>query len=108
MVGGEDPAAYLTKYSGRAPVLHLKDFVGSKSENMYKLIGIDDKEKSEENEKFSFRPVGYGKQDFPKILAAAEPAGVQWVVVEQDQPTKENTPMECAEMSRKYLKSIGC
>ena len=107
-VGGEDPAAYLTKYSGRAPVLHLKDFVGSKSENMYKLIGIDDKEKSEENEKFSFRPVGYGKQDFPKILAAAEPAGVQWVVVEQDQPTKENTPMECAEMSRKYLKSIGC
>ena len=107
-VGGEDPVAYLTKYSGRAPVLHLKDFVGSKSENMYKLIGIDDKEKSEENEKFAFRPVGYGKQDFPKILAAAEPAGVQWVVVEQDQPTKENTPMECAEMSRKYLKSIGC
>ena len=46
-VGGEDPAAYLTKYSGRAPVLHLKDFVGSKSENMYKLIGIDDKEQSE-------------------------------------------------------------
>ena len=45
--------------------------------------------------------------DFPKILAAAEPAGVQWVVVEQDQPTEENTPMECAEMSRNYLKSLG-
>lgn len=105
-VGGEDPAEYLTKYSGRSPVLHLKDFVGSKSANMYELIGIDGK-KSEQSEKFAFRPVGYGKQDFPKILAAAEPAGVQWVVVEQDQPTEENTPMECAEMSRNYLKSIG-
>lgn len=106
-VGGEDPAAYLTKYSGRAPVLHLKDFVGTKSEHMYQLIGIDDKEQGKQDQKFAFRPVGYGKQDFPKILAAAEPAGVQWVVVEQDQPTEENTPMECAEMSRNYLKSLG-
>lgn len=107
-VGGEEPSSYLLKYSGRAPVLHLKDFVGSKSNNMYQLIGIDDKKEAEKAEKFAFRPVGYGKQDFPKILAAAEQAGVQWVVVEQDQPTEENTPLECAEMSRRYLTGIGC
>ena len=40
-VGGEDPAGYITKYSGRAPVVHLKDFVGGKSDNMYELIGIE-------------------------------------------------------------------
>ena len=75
--------------------------------NNFTIIGIDDKEQGKQDQKFAFRPVGYGKQDFPKILAAAEPAGVQWVVVEQDQPTEENTPMECAEMSRNYLKSLG-
>ncbi|HBE13505.1 MAG TPA: sugar phosphate isomerase/epimerase, partial [Clostridiales bacterium] len=39
-VGGEDPVAYLKKYTGRAPVVHIKDYVGEKSENMYELIGI--------------------------------------------------------------------
>lgn len=106
-VGGENPAEYLLKYSGRAPVLHLKDFTGERSEDMYELIGIEKKAPARPAH-FEFRPVGFGKQDFPAILAAAEKAGVQWVVVEQDQPTKENTPLECAEMSRKYLKSIGC
>ena len=106
-VGGEVPAEYLLKYSGRAPVLHLKDFVGEKSDDMYELIGIDKKAPARPAN-FAFRPVGYGKQDFPTILAAAEKAGVKWVVVEQDQPTQENTPMECADMSRKYLVTIGC
>lgn len=106
-VGGENPAEYLLQYSGRAPVLHLKDFSGEKSEDMYELIGIEKKVPARPAN-FAFRPVGYGKQDFPAILAAAEKAGVQWVVVEQDQPTPENTPLECAEMSRKYLKTIGC
>ena len=40
-VGGEDPASYITKYSGRTPVVHLKDYVGGKSDNMYELIGIE-------------------------------------------------------------------
>ena len=105
-VGGENPAEYLLKYSGRSPVLHLKDFVGEKSDDMYELIGIDKKAPARPAN-FAFRPVGYGKQDFPAILAAAEKAGVQWVVVEQDNPTEENTPLECAQMSRDYLKSIG-
>ena len=105
-VGGENPSEYLLKYSGRSPVVHLKDFDGEKSDDMYELIGIDKKAPARPAN-FAFRPVGYGKQDFPTILAAAEKAGVQWVVVEQDNPTEENTPLECAEMSRNYLKSIG-
>ncbi len=106
-VGGEKPAEYLLKYSGRAPVLHLKDFVGERSENMYDLIGLD-KKAPPRPEGFAFRSVGDGKQDFPTILAAAEKAGVTWVVVEQDNPTEGKTPLECAEMSRNYLRSIGC
>ncbi len=104
-VGGEDPAEYLLKYSGRAPVLHLKDFYGEKSDDMYELIGIDRKA-PERPKNFEFRPVGYGCQDFAKILAAAEKAGTEWVVVEQDRPSMDKTPMECAEMSIKYLNTL--
>ena len=42
-VGGEDPAQYIMKYANRSPLVHLKDFKGSKSENMYGLIGKSDK-----------------------------------------------------------------
>ena len=106
-VGGENPSDYIMKYAGRSPVVHLKDFVGAKSENMYELIGID--KKAEANaEAFDFRPVGSGKQDFPAILAASEKAGASWVVVEQDKPSMGLTPMECAKKSREYLKTIGC
>jgi sugar phosphate isomerase/epimerase len=105
-VGGEEPAAYIRKYSGRAEIVHLKDFIGGKTENMYALIGIDENEEKDAGGKFEFRPVGHGCQDFPAILAAAEDAGARWVVVEQDSPSCGNTPMECAKMSIDYLKNL--
>lgn len=104
-VGGEEPSAYIRKYSGRAPIVHLKDFAGSKSENMYALIGTDTAREDSAG-KFEFRPLGCGKQNIPEILAAAEDAGAEWVVVEQDSPSMGKSPMECAEMSANYLKSI--
>ena len=70
------------------------------SNKEYKILGIP----AVKTAKFS----QYGKQDFPAILRAAEKAGSSWVVVEQDNPSMELTPMECAEKSRVYLKSIGC
>ena len=106
-VGGENPSDYLRKYSGRSPVVHLKDFAGSKSENMYELIGIEKKAEAAP-QKFEFRPVGSGKQDFPSILEAAKDAGAEWVVVEQDNPSMGLSPLECAAKSRAYLKTIGC
>lgn len=105
-VGGEEPAAYLRKYSGRSPVLHLKDFYGEKSEDMYELIGVESTAPKRPGN-FEFRPVGYGLQDFPAILEAAKDAGVTWVVVEQDKPSMGLTPMESIAKSRAYLKSIG-
>lgn len=104
-VGGEEPAAFVRKYTGRAPIVHLKDFAGSKSENMYALIGTDSA-KEDSAGKFEFRPVGYGRQDIPAILQAAEDAGAGWVVVEQDSPSMGKTPMESVKMSIEYLKGI--
>ena len=106
-VGGENPAEYILKYSGRSPVVHLKDFVinGEQKGSLYKLIGIDEEEATDNGEEgFAFRPVGYGCQDFKSILEASEKAGAEWVVVEQDEATMGKTPLESIEMSRNYLK----
>jgi sugar phosphate isomerase/epimerase len=103
-VGGEDPAAYVRKYAGRCPIVHLKDFTGTKSKNMYNLIGM--KEVAETTNTFAFRPVGYGKQDVPSILTAAIESGAKYLVVEQDNPG-EQTSLEAVAMSRSYLKSLG-
>lgn len=104
-IGGEVPAEYIRKYAGRCPVVHLKDFVGSKSENMYALIGTDEA-KMEDSGKFEFRPVGSGKQNFPAILEAAVESGASYVIVEQDN-TYDIPCIEAAKMSRDYLKSLG-
>lgn len=105
-VGGENPVDYILKYSGRANILHLKDFVGCKSENMYALIGIDEGEEKDTDGKFEFRPVGSGVQNFPAILEAAEKAGTKWVVVEQDEPSLGLSRMESAQKSFEFLKSL--
>ena len=105
-VGGEDPSAYILKYSGRAPVVHLKDFYGERSDDMYELIGIENKAPTRPSN-FEFRPVGSGVQDFPSILAASEKAGAKWVVVEQDSPSMNLTPMESIKKSREYLRTLG-
>jgi len=87
-VGGECPSGYIRKYSGRCPVVHLKDFAGKKSED------------------FAFRPIGYGVQDIPAILEASVESGALYIVVEQDS-SDDCTSLEAAEMSRKYLKTLG-
>lgn len=105
-VAGVEPTDYIKQYSGRCPVVHLKDFAGEKSENMYALIGIESSGEKKPST-FEFRPVGSGKQDFPAIVKASEEAGALWLVVEQDEPSMGLSPIECIEKSRNYLKTIG-
>ena len=109
-VAGVNPAEYIEKYSGRAPVVHLKDFKksGDNLGKLYDLIGIDDDAQAEEEEdSFSFMPVGYGVHDMPAIRAACENAGAEWVVVEQDNPAKGETAMNSVKLSREYLKTLS-
>ena len=104
-VGGEDPADYIRKYAGRAPLVHLKDYTGSATGNLYGLLGCKNEEQEMDGD-FSFKPVGYGVQNMKSILEASEAAGAKWVVVEQDE-SLDIPALEAAAMSRKYLKSLG-
>ena len=111
-VAGLDPAAYLRQYSGRSPVVHLKDFTmgtDAQGKDLYALIdnsGKDNKTATVDRSAFDFRPLGMGVQDIPAILKAAGDVGSLWVVVEQDRST-ERPPMEAVKISRNYLKTLG-
>lgn len=108
-VAGLNPAEYVRKYKGRAPVVHLKDFVmGDKvGGKLYELIddGSTDDETDGKGD-FDFRPLGQGLQNIPAILDASLYSGAKYVVVEQDQSTT-CTPLEAVKASRDYLKSLG-
>ncbi len=100
---GVDPADYLRKYTGRAPLVHLKDFVkGESKENPFELIGKAEEKKQTD---FRFTPVGYGCQDMPSILKASIEIGAKWVIVEQDK-SDERPTLEAARMSVEYLHSF--
>ena len=60
---GYDPVEYLQKYSGRSPVVHLKDFYkeGEQEGDPYALIGIDDGEEKK-NTAFEYARC-FNKQD---------------------------------------------
>jgi sugar phosphate isomerase/epimerase len=106
-VGGVDPAEYILKYTGRAPVVHLKDFGssgGGKVTAEYDLIG--EARKARSAGAFPFRSVGHGILDMPGIVKAAKKAGAKWLVVEQDLPSPGKTPIECAKESLDFLNSL--
>lgn len=100
---GVDPSAYLRKYAGRAPLVHLKDFVkGESNENPFELIGkVEEKKQTD----FRFVPVGHGCQDMPELLRVSVEVGAKWVIVEQDK-SDERPTMEAARLSVEYLHSF--
>ena len=71
----------------------------------YALIGLNEDEKKS-NSAFEFRPLGCGVQNVPELLKAAEAAGSQWIIIEQDQPSMGKSPMECVAMSMEYMKKV--
>ena len=105
-VAGENPAAYIRKYAGRCPIVHLKDFYKEGNpKDFYELIGIESKATANTG-RFEFRPLGLGMQVMPEIVEAAVESGASYMVVEQDLSVGR-TSMEAAEISRKYLRLLG-
>ena len=106
---GYEPVEYLKKYDGRSPVVHLKDYYkeGEMEGDPYALIGLNEGEAKPATNAFEFRPLGTGVQDIPAIIAAAKEAGSKWLIVEQDNPSLQKSPLECIEMSINYLKGLS-
>ena len=86
--GGEDPVAYIRKYAGRVPFLHIKDRAPVPADAAC-----------------PFAEIGQGILDWDAIFAAAQQAGVNWYIVEQDRMVRPS--LESARMSIDYLKRRG-
>lgn len=84
-VGGQDPAAYIEKYAGRTPIVHVKDMTPG--------------------DKPTYAEVGEGVLDWPSIFAASEKSGAEWYVVEQD--TCARPPLDAVKLSLDHLREWG-
>jgi len=84
VTGGADPIEYLTKYSNRFRLCHIKD----------RMPDTDDKNAS--------TILGKGMIDFPKILKVAADNGMKYYIVEQER-FDNGTPLESAKMNAEYM-----
>ena len=85
--GGGNPAEWIKKFSGRVPCIHLKD------------LAIVNREQR-------MAVVGEGNINFEAVLSAAESAGTEYALVEQDSCYDEN-PFDCLKRSYQNLVSMG-
>ena len=93
--GGEDPAAFLKKYSNRVGYPHFKDM---------KYLGGEPRRKGRLNrEEATFVELGRGEVDLTAIWQVLSPLSLPWVVYEQDR--SELPAAEAAKVSRQHLKS---
>jgi sugar phosphate isomerase/epimerase len=93
-VAGQDPAATLARYKGRVPLVHLKDRAKDTPDRFNEAV-----------ERTAFKEVGNGTLDWPKVLKAAEAAGVEHYFVEQDQTPGD--PIESLRQSFAFVSKLS-
>ena len=92
-VGGHDPVEMLRQYSGRVPLVHLKDKAAGTAVQYNESVP-----------RTAFKEIGSGTLDFPAILRAASAAGVQHYFVEQD--ATPGDPLASLRKSYDYLHAL--
>ena len=86
--GGLDPVRTLEKYAGRTAMVHLKDYrIGQMPDASFGMLESGDVAgfMAEFRNVVQFAEVGEGNLDFASIIPAAEAAGAQYMLVEQDE-----------------------
>lgn len=107
--GGLDPVRTLEKYAGRTAMVHLKDYrIGELPESAFGLLDSGDIAgfMTEFKNVVQFAEVGEGNLDFPSIITASEAAGVQYMLVEQDE-LYGRTVWEALQTSHDNLVAMG-
>ena len=109
--GGMAPLDMLEAYAGVCKLIHVKDFrvapmpadavekLQAKELDMKDFYGIF-------LSLAQFAEVGQGNMNWPALLPAAQKAGAEYFLIEQDD-TYGRDPIDCIRESREYLKSIG-
>lgn len=82
--GGASPVEYIQELSGRLPCIHLKDYAYGGQ----------------------MAVIGEGNINFDAVISAAESAGTEYLLVEQDNCNGED-PFECLKRSYQNLRAMG-
>lgn len=107
--GGLDPVRTLEKYAGRTAMVHLKDYrIGALPESAFGLLETGDIMgfMREFKDVVQFAEVGEGNLDFASIIPAAQAAGAQYLLVEQDE-LYGRTVWEALQTSHDNLVALG-
>lgn len=107
--GGMAPLDMLEAYTGACKLIHVKDFrIAPFPQDV--LDRQAEMDRSEFMAAFTnltqFAEVGQGNMNWPALLPAAEKAGAEYFLIEQDD-TYGRDPIDCIRESREYLTSIG-
>lgn len=92
-VAGNIPSDVIRSYSGRVPLVHLKDRGFGMTTQFTEQVNPGD-----------FRAVGTGTLDFPSILRACEAAGTEHYYVEQDQTP--GPPLDSLKLSYNTIRAM--
>lgn len=84
--GGGSAVAWCRRLAGRLPMLHMKDY------------GVTS------DRKRVFAEIGSGNMNWNDIIPAAESAGCQWYIVEQDADWVNNDPFKSLKISLRYIR----
>ncbi|MET3175899.1 UNVERIFIED_ORG: sugar phosphate isomerase/epimerase [Arthrobacter sp. UYCu721] len=107
--GGLDPVRTLEKYAGRTAMVHLKDYrIGELPESAFGMLETGDVAgfMAEFKNVVQFAEVGEGNLDFASIIPAAQAAGAQYLLVEQDE-LYGRTVWEALQTSYDNLVALG-
>ena len=94
-IAGVDPVKMVQTWSGRVPLVHLKDKATGTP------VQFDEGKVPHE----AFKEIGRGAVDFAAFLPAAAKAGVKYYYVEQDYCG--GSPLDCLRTSRQALVSLA-
>jgi sugar phosphate isomerase/epimerase len=92
-VAGQDPLQWMAKLAGRVPLIHVKDKAKETPTGFTEAVP-----------RTSFKEVGQGVVDWPKVLTAAAAAGVKHYIVEQDQTPGD--PVDSLRQSFNFLTKV--
>jgi sugar phosphate isomerase/epimerase len=91
ILGGRDPRGYFSRYPGRFPMIHVKDFLPRAPHGAPDHAGAE---------------LGRGMIDYAPIFDAAEKAGLKHYFAEQEGPFTRRSSLEAARQAYHYLREL--
>lgn len=104
-LGGADPAAYLTKYKDRCPIIHLKDYYASSPILLESPFVLGEKRGGKQYNDFEFRPAGYGIMNFPSLMSLVLACKPEWITTDHDMSYERDT-FEDMRMGLQYTRYL--